>query len=257
MKNIALIATNTLRETLRQKLVLMTALIALALVVSSKYLLSLDLGHEQSKFVFDFGSGALGFFGAIMAIVATCQIFHSEIENRTIISLLSKPVGMSQFIFGKFCGAAFALGIFATVVAFATCAMLAITTLGNANAIAPNYIGILAFAIAQWTKLCAIAAISIFICAASTSFLFSVVVSFMAFAVSMAGDITARLGGKTEGFAAIASWLFPDLHVFVASEAFAFAPINPIEFIMACGYGTTYSLAALIAASIMFAKREF
>ncbi len=257
MKNIVLISLNTLRETLRQKLVLMTALIALALVLSSKYLLSLDLGHEQSKFVFDFGSGALGFFGSIMAIVATCQIFHSEIENRTIISLLSKPVGISQFVAGKFCGAAFALGIFAVVVAVATCLMLLITQLGNANAVAPNYIGVIAFALAQWTKLCTIAAISIFICAASSSFLFSVVVSFMAFAVSMAGDITTRLGGKTEGIAAVASWLFPDLHAFTVTEAFAFATVNSAEFTASCGYGIIYSLSALIAATIMFSKREF
>ncbi|MBQ6533939.1 MAG: hypothetical protein IJI37_02110, partial [Opitutales bacterium] len=54
-----LIGANTLRETLRQKLVLIVALVALGLVAASKYLLSLDLGHEKIKFVFDFASGAL------------------------------------------------------------------------------------------------------------------------------------------------------------------------------------------------------
>ena len=260
MKNAFLISKNTLQETLRQKLILIVALVALALVLSSKYLLSLDLGHEQLRFVFDFGSGALGFFGSIMAVVATAQIFHNEIENKTIITLLSKPVGIAQFVFGKFLGAAMALGIFALCVAFATCAMLAITSLGisNADDVAQiNYLGVFAFALSQWVKLCAICAISVFICSASTSLLFSVVVSFMVLAVSMAGEITLRLGGKKEGFAEFVSWIFPDFHVFNVAETFAFAPINVADFFAILGYGAIYCIAGLIASSIMFSKREF
>lgn len=260
MKTAFLISLNTLRETLRQKLILIVALIALALVLSSKYLLSLDLGHEQLRFIFDFGSGALGFFGSIMAVVATAQIFHNEIENKTIITLLSKPVGISQFVVGKFGGAVIALGIFALVVAFATSLMLAITSLGirNAEDVASiNYLGVFAFAFVQWIKLCAICAISAFICSASTSLLFSVVVSFMVLAVSMAGDVTLRLGGKKEGFVEFVSWIFPDFHVFNIAENFAFAPINLADFLASSGYGLIYCMCALLASSIMFSKREF
>ncbi|MBP3357788.1 MAG: ABC transporter permease subunit [Opitutales bacterium] len=260
MKNAFLISINTLRETLRQKLILIVALIALALVLSSKYLLSLDLGHEQLRFVFDFGSGALGFFDSIIAVVATAQIFHNEIENKTIITLFSKPVGSTQFVFGKFGGAVFALAIFAFVVALATSLMLAITSLGirNAEDVASiNYIGVFAFAFIQWIKLCAICAISAFICSASTSLLFSVIVSFMVLAVSMAGDITLRLGGKQEGFTELVSWIFPDFHVFNVAENFAFAPINIGDFFASAGYGIIYCVCALIASAIMFSKREF
>ena len=101
MRNVFLISANTLRETLRQKLMILVALVALALVLSSKYLLSLDLGHEQLRFVFDFGSGALGFFGSIIAVVATCQIFHSELENKTVITLLSKPAVCGWKVSGR------------------------------------------------------------------------------------------------------------------------------------------------------------
>ena len=76
MRRAYIISANTFREALRQKLILLLALVALGLVASSNYFLKLDLGHERLKFVFDFTSGALGFFGSIIAIVATCQLFH-------------------------------------------------------------------------------------------------------------------------------------------------------------------------------------
>ena len=101
MKRAFIIAANTLKESLRQKLILLLALVAVVLVASSNYFLKLDLGHEKLKFVFDFTSGALGFFGSIIAIVSACQLFHSEFENRTAITLLSKPVGYAGFAFGK------------------------------------------------------------------------------------------------------------------------------------------------------------
>ena len=64
MKRAFIIAANTLKESLRQKLILLLALVAVVLVASSNYFLKLDLGHEKLKFVFDFTSGALGFFGS-------------------------------------------------------------------------------------------------------------------------------------------------------------------------------------------------
>ena len=264
MRNITLISINTLHETLRQKLMLIIALVALALVLSSKYLLSLDLGHEQLRFVFDFGSGALGFFGSIMAVVATCQIFHSEIENKTAITLLSKPVGFAQFAAGKFFGAAMALALFAFAIAAATCAMLFITRLGFGNSEArlsaglyTNYAGVCAFAFAQWCKLCAISAVSAFICSVSSSLLFSVIVSFMVLAASTAGEVTLWLGGKSEGFARLASYIFPDFHVFSALESFAFGPIDTGQFAAACAYAALYSFAAVAAAAFGFSRREF
>ena len=264
MRNVFLISANTLRETLRQKLMILVALVALALVLSSKYLLSLDLGHEQLRFVFDFGSGALGFFGSIIAVVATCQIFHSELENKTVITLLSKPVGFAQFAAGKFLGAAAALALFAAVIAAATCLMLFITRAGFGEAaerlsagLETNYAGVCAYAFAQWCKLCAVAAVASFVCSVSSSLLFSAVVSFMALAVSTAGEITLWLGGKTEGFAKIASYAFPDFNMFNALEKFAFAPVDCGAFAAAVAYAAIYSVAAVAAAAFAFSKREF
>ena len=199
MKRAFIIAANTLKESLRQKLILLLALVAVVLVASSNYFLKLDLGHEKLKFVFDFTSGALGFFGSIIAIVSACQLFHSEFENRTAITLLSKPVGYAGFAFGKSEGAfavpfAEELELFCTVVALCGCAMIALADSqtahsGNSAPLSPNYFGIAVFAAIQWLKLCTVAALSALICSVSTSLLFSVAVSFGAVAICSMGEI--------------------------------------------------------------------
>ena len=107
------ITKNTFREARREKLVLLAAFVALMLVGAANYFLKLDLGHERLKFVFDFSNGALGFFGSIIAVVLSCKTFHSELENRTIVTLLSKPVRAWQFVFGKMSGVGIMLGVFA------------------------------------------------------------------------------------------------------------------------------------------------
>ena len=164
MKRAFIIAANTLKESLRQKLILLLALVAVVLVASSNYFLKLDLGHEKLKFVFDFTSGALGFFGSIIAIVSACQLFHSEFENRTAITLLSKPVGYAGFAFGKSGGAFAVLALFCAVVALCGCAMIALADSqtahsGNSAPLSPNYFGIAVFAAIQWLKLCTVAAL--------------------------------------------------------------------------------------------------
>ena len=79
----------------------------------------------------------------------------------------------------------------------------------------------------------------------------------MALAVSTAGEITRWLGGKTEGFAKIASYAFPDFNMFNALEKFAFAPVDCAAFWAAVAYAAVYSAAAVAAAAFAFSKREF
>ena len=47
MKSVFTIAANTFRDAIRQKLIMLIALIAFALVISSKYFLRLDLGASS------------------------------------------------------------------------------------------------------------------------------------------------------------------------------------------------------------------
>src|SRR6185436_3698654 len=76
------------------------------------------------KFLADCGLGAMAFFGAALTVAATAQLFFSEIENRTALTLLAKPVWRAEFILGKFLGVAALAAIFCALLTSLLAAVL-------------------------------------------------------------------------------------------------------------------------------------
>ena len=107
-----LIAQNTLREAARQKLFHFLLFLAFALVLGARWLRDFNFGAPELKFLADCGFGAMAFFGAALTVTATAQLFFSEIENRTALTLLAKPVWRAEFVLGKLLGLAALVGGF-------------------------------------------------------------------------------------------------------------------------------------------------
>lgn len=256
---IATIAYNTFRETVRQKLVLLAAVCAVALAAVSKFFLRLDLGHEQLRFIFDFSSGALNFFGAIIAVSATCHLFSAEIENKTVITLLSKPVNMFDFVFGKLAGVCMATAVFCAAVfcAAAVSLLAAQIASGVKAADGANFAGLAVYCGVQWLKLCMCAAVAAAVCGVSGSFLFSLAVSFMCVFVSVMGNSLAGLGGNANAFVEIASYLFPDFRLLDTAEAFAFGGVDFGLSACLCAYAAIYICSAAALAAFLFSRRDF
>jgi len=109
---IIVIGRNTLTEAVRQKVLSVLLIFALVLVASSVLVSQLatpgldaaGLIDEQIKFVKDFGCGAIGLFGFAIALLSTAQLIPQELHNRTIYTILAKPVRRSEFLLGKFLG---------------------------------------------------------------------------------------------------------------------------------------------------------
>ncbi len=256
------IAFNTFKEAIRQRLILLVAIIALALVATSKYFLRLDLGHEQLKFIFDFSSGALNFFGVIIAIVASCSLFSAEVENKTIITLMSKSVSFYDFVFGKLGGIFMALGVFAIAI-FATSsitlAFVDVSISGAEETVSAqiNYTGLFCYCAIQWLKLCMCASISVLICSLSKSFLFSTAVSFMCVLVATMAETVASLGGENSVTSTIVKFVLPDLQMLNVSEAFVFEKFNASTFLNLSAYAGVYIICCASLASWSFSKRDF
>lgn len=263
MKKTFIIASNTFKDAIRQKLILLIAFIAVLLAALANYLLKLDLGHEQLRFIFDFGSGALSFFGAIIAVVASCQLIHSELENKTVMTLLSKPASLGHFVFGKFLGVCLILAIFTLIITSVSGAMCAYTygqlasRSNAANLLHPNYFGMAVYAVLQWAKLSAIAAMACMVCSVSTSLMFSILISFTVLAGTMmrSASLWMEVG---DGIALkFAGAIFPNLEFFSKAEAFAFAPIDWGISAAAIIYALVYVFASCFVSTWLFGKREF
>jgi hypothetical protein len=112
LHRIIIMGRNTLTEAVRQKVLSVLLIFALVLVASSVLVSQIatpgldaaGLIDEQIKFVKDFGCGAIGLFGFAIALLSTAQLIPQELHNRTIYTILAKPVRRSEFLLGKFLG---------------------------------------------------------------------------------------------------------------------------------------------------------
>src|SRR3954470_21034329 len=105
-RSIGLIAGRTLQEAARQRFFVLLLGLALAFVVGARWLRQFDFGAAEQTFVVDCGFGAMGLFGAALSILATTQLFFSEIEQGTALTLLARPIIRLAFVMGKLAGVA-------------------------------------------------------------------------------------------------------------------------------------------------------
>ncbi len=102
---VAAVALNTFRETIRDRILGVIILFALAMIVASLWLASISLG-QQDRMIKDFGLVAISLFGLIVAAFVAASLVRKEVEKRTVFIIFSKPVSRSEFIWGKFIGLA-------------------------------------------------------------------------------------------------------------------------------------------------------
>ena len=103
MKSLWVVAHNTFRETVRDKILYNLVFFALLLIGLSVLLGTLTIG-EQAKIVNDVGLTAINLVGVIIAIFVGIGLVSKEIERRTIYTILARPITRTQFILGKYGG---------------------------------------------------------------------------------------------------------------------------------------------------------
>lgn len=265
-----LIARNTLLEAIRQRLFNFLLVLAIALVASSLFFREFNFGSSELKFISDFGFGALTFFGSILAVAASAQLFFSEIENRTALTILAKPVHRSEFILGKFGGVWLVLLAFTLLVA----AAMALVLFGRETVLQQRepeafaagrlvgYGSLLLVAALQWLKFGLISALTILVASFSNTNLYTVVMGFFVVVVChlqyLARDAWDRLGNwfAKLGAAALA-FFFPNFQLFNLGDLIALGQPAPLRVLgSVAAYGVVYLAAILAVAVFLFRRRE-
>jgi len=103
MRTIRVIAANTLREALRDKILYLFLGFSVVLLASSKILGILTVG-EQDKIIKDMGLAGIQFFLMLIAVMMSVLLVSREIDSRTVYYILAKPVRRWQFLLGKYAG---------------------------------------------------------------------------------------------------------------------------------------------------------
>lgn len=106
------VAGNCFLETIRQPIfmTLVAATIAMLLFCPEIVGFTLISGSDQ-KLLRDLCLSTLLFGGLFLAAFSAASVLSREIENRTVLTVVSKPVGRGTFLLGKYLGVAAAMAV--------------------------------------------------------------------------------------------------------------------------------------------------
>lgn len=268
---LGVIASNTFLEAVRQKLFLFLLLLAIGLVSSALFFREFNFGSSELKFIADFGFGALIFFGSALTIATTAQLFFSEIENRTALTLLAKPLWRAEFVFGKFLGVFAVIGVFCALTVGLMMALLYHRE-GQLMAANPDdfangqrliaYGDLLVVGLLQWIKFGVLATIVLLVASFSNTNLFTVVTGFFVLVIChlqyLARDQWANVDNAIAAYGVrLLGLVFPNFQLFNLADSVGQGTGLDMEVALrVAGYGLAYIFVLGGLAVYSFRNRE-
>jgi Cu-processing system permease protein len=253
MKNIWIIAKNTLKLEIRDKILYGIIVFGVLYVFFGLFLA--DLVLKELPMVKSFGLAGIYFFNAIIALFLGTTSFFKDVDRKVVYFILSKPVSRAQFLLGKFFGLCMVL--------FVTTAILAVAYLGLVAYEHGGFdaMGLLAV-LMQFFEMALFIAFALFISTFSSSLLSIVYTS----AVFFLGHIVSSLledakqikvTGVQYALVQMLYYVFPNLEKFdirnlaVHNVALPFAAFG-----LTFAYAAVYIIFLLAAAIVVFNKKE-
>jgi ABC-type transport system involved in multi-copper enzyme maturation permease subunit len=97
------IGSNSFREIIRERILYVVGLFALVMVAAWRILPEVS-GSAQSKILLDSGPAAMTILSVVIAIFVGTNLINREVDRRTILALIPKPISRAEFILGKHLG---------------------------------------------------------------------------------------------------------------------------------------------------------
>jgi ABC-2 type transport system permease protein len=281
---IGAITQNTLTELTRQKVFYFLLIFALLLIGSSAFLARFTF-QQEFQILKDVSLGAMSIFTSLLAIVATARLIPQDIEDRTVYTILAKPVPRFEYLLGKLKGVLLLLAISILLMTVMFVAVLyareqtALQETARQFANAPRdqleaalrdlrasalTADIVPGIAVIYLKACLLAALTLFVSTFASTNIFTVVV--MAF-IYFIGHLqaTAReywlhehaTGWMTRLFLGLVALLFPDLQAFnLSDDIVAGTAISLALFAKTAALGIFYTVIYWLFATFVFYGKE-
>ncbi len=248
------IALNTFREARRDRVQWILLLYA-AVVLGGAYVLSPLAMGEGDRVTRDLGLAAISLVGVILIVLVGAGMVQKEVERRTVLTVLAKPVRRPEFLIGKYLGL---MAMVATVFVLMAALLAGVMALRD-HAVNPAVMAAAAFTLGELAVMTAVVvAFSAFVSPAlSGVFTLAVWVT-----GHFAGDLLRFAGRAPDAALAAAAkvvyYALPHLDLFNlrAEAAYGLLPA-PGRALAAALYAVLYSASLLAAASVIFSRREF
>ncbi|MGM3304659.1 ABC transporter permease [Anabaena sp. WFMT] len=248
---------NVFQEVIRDRILYIIGFYALILAVANRTIFEFS-ATSQDKIFLDVGLSVMNVIGLIIAIFIGTGLVNKEIEKRTILMLIAKPISRSEFITSKYLGLS---GVLAVLVVAMTAIYLVFLQFSKMSYPIESILIASFFLFLQLTLVTAVAiTLGVF-----TS---SLIATALTFAVYLMGNITQDLVAlgrlsQNPGVERITQALYlilPDLsRLDLKNDAVYGLQAIPdiITLITNAGYGLLYSFMLLAIAIFIFLRREF
>ncbi|HEU4503099.1 MAG TPA: ABC transporter permease [Nitrospira sp.] len=254
MQSLLVVAQNTFRETVRDKILYNLVFFALLLIGASVLLGTLTIG-EQARIINDVGLAAINLVGIIIAIFVGIGLVTKEIDRRTIYTILARPITRTQFVLGKYCGLVFIGGLNIAIMF----AMFLSTIWLSGNVVA----GALFQAVElMLVEVLLVTALAMFFSTFSSPTLSAI----MTLGFYVIGHLTGDLKGiaartknpLTESIMTVLYYVCPNLEwLNIKGQAASGVPVSVEYQVAASAYGLLYAGLLLFGACRIFERRDF
>jgi len=249
------IAANGFREVIRDRIFYFVGFFALIMALALKILPEISVGTHQKIFL-DLGLGLIGILGTIVAIFVGTSLINKEIEKRTVLVLIPKPISRAEFIVGKHLGLSAVLLVMVTLM---TLIYLTLLSLGQVPYQPLPILVSLAYLVLELAVLTSVAMVF-------GVFTSSILATLLSLGIYLMGHISKdllELGAlsKNEGIQKITSSLYlilPDLERlnFRNEAVYGILP-SPDILLGNALYGVIYMIILLGIAIFVFSRRQF
>lgn len=255
LSRIFTLASNVFWDVIRERVLYLTGFFAILLVAAQVLLREVSAGTE-AKMLVDVGIAAIGVLGLIVTVFVGTGLINKEIDKRTVLVLLSKPVSRSEFIIGKHIGLS---AVLAVLIALMTGIYLGILSFYK---IPYPLESILVAALYLFLELSLLTAVGILFGVFTSSLL----ATLLTFAVYVMGHLSRdllQLGeiSKNPTLKNVTQGIYlviPDLARFdLKNEAVYGLLPDIVTLLVSAVYGLIYIALLLALANLIFWRREF
>ena len=282
---IAAIASNTLLELVRLKVFYFMLLFALLLIGSSAFMVKFSF-QQQFQVLKDVSLGAMSVFTWLLATLATAMLLPKDIEDRTLYTILAKPVPRLEYLLGKLLGVLAMLAIalvcmsalFFIVLYAREQIVLAETAretppaeleaaLNEVRALTFN-LNLLPGILVIYVKAAVVAALTLLLSTFASSSIFTIIVSVMMYIIGHVQPIAREYwleavpGGAVASpvlkiFLGLVAVAFPDFQLFnLVDDIVVGNAVSLAMFLKTAGLGCGYVFIYTLVGYLMFANKE-
>jgi ABC-type Na+ efflux pump permease subunit len=278
------IAGNTLTGLTRLRIFYVLLLFALLLIGNSIFMAQLSF-QQEFQVLKDISLGSMSIFTSLLAVVATARLIPQDLEDRTIYTILAKPVPRFEYLLGKLAGVLLLLALSLIIMSALFFIVLNVReqvvlreTMRQMSAAPPGQLeealrvvrtsalnlNLFPGIAIIYAKACLLASLTLFVSTFATTSIFTTLVMVFAYFIGHLQAIAREhwlqahgTGWLTTVFLAFVTLLFPDLqHFNLVDDIVAGVAIPLALFVKTATLGFFYTSFYLLLAWSIFYRKE-